>query len=140
LDDKAATIFTHVGVAVAILTLGSTAGAAAGHLGPWPILAAVPAVGLALAALFLAVLARRVVDRPFPGRIANAVVYAEAFGEKGEAAYIGAWEEATTGMLPVIRKKAGLVNRSVCLFALSVAFLTLPLGVVLVRKLMGLPV
>lgn len=139
LDEKAAAIANYLGAGAGLLTLGSVTGVASGQLGAWVVLAAVPSVVLALLALALAVRARgttlRVGLPPVPGMVG----YAEFFGPRAEAAFLGQWHLCVAVMYRVIARKGGRVDLAVRCFVLAIASLSLPLGVGLARKFMGLP-
>jgi hypothetical protein len=129
LDDKAAVVANYLGAGTGLLTLGSVAGVASATASPWIVLAALPAVALAMLALVCASAARRTAFRPAPPTIKDAIDYAEYFGDRAEIHFLGLWHLTVEMMYPVLNRKAHLVNRSVSFFVWAVLALSLPLAV-----------
>lgn len=139
LDDKANSIVGYLGGGTSLLTLGTLTAVASGQISPWIIVFALPSIGLALASLFFAALARQanwIVSLP---TVQAACCYSEyaKFAGKGQAAFLGQWHLCITLMRPVVARKAFQVNVATWLFFSTVATLSLPLIVVLVRRWMG---
>lgn len=136
LDGKAASIIGYLGGGTSLLTLGALTAAATGQVHPWVVVAAVPALLLALAALVFASLARQANWAYAMPTVAVAVDYAHYFDTAGDAraATLGQWHFTTTLMRKAVGRKATRVNVATWLFVGSVVALLLPLGIAVGRR------
>lgn len=128
-DGKAATVGNYLAAGAGLLTFGAVAAVADGRIDRWVVLAAVPSLLLALAALVVSVVARISIVRPSVPPITYAVGYAEFDPQQGQAAFLGVWHVLIEGLHRVIPRKQKLVDWSLRLFAAAVVTLMIPLAV-----------
>lgn len=135
LDDKANSIVVYVGSGTGLLTAGSIAAISSGTLSLIVAVCLLPSLCFALAALALAVIARRPSSIVAPPGVDSAVRYAEYFGDRGEAAFIGQIFLAAEIVRRAAAKKAKQVYYASNWFAWAVGFLVIPFVVGIVTKL-----
>lgn len=133
LDDKAAGIITYLSSGAGLVTFSSLVATSAGAISPWVALSMVPAVALALAAIFCAAKARQPNFTFGMPPVSKAIDYAHYFhkeprdGQRPKDAFLAQWNLQCVQMGPVVRRKAEWVMRATWLFFGAVVCLTIPL-------------
>ncbi|HYH67999.1 MAG TPA: hypothetical protein VD866_25110 [Urbifossiella sp.] len=135
LDAKAGAVIGHVGVGAGFATFGTAAAAASTSVHPLVLLAAIPTVVLAAAAVWNAARCRRTSDvHRAPG--ADVLVgIAERHPAEARAYLIPQWHLCTALLMPAIRRKAELVDAATRDFALAVLGLAFPLAAIVITRL-----
>ena len=135
-DDKAAAMLNYLGAGTGLVTLGSVSSAVLDKASVWVLLACLPSVAMGLVSMLVAALARHTAILSGPPLPTDAAIFAEHCEsmEVGELDLIARLSVSIEANRRTTARKAGLVDQSLRIFAVGVACLLLPLGVVIVEK------
>lgn len=131
LEDKAAWLIGYVGGGASLVGLGAVVALVNAKIPPHVAWAAVAPVACAVVALYCAVSSRMTAPVYYPPAVRDAARYAEFFGDRAEAAFLGQLHLCVSMMHPVLQHKAAWLEWGMRFTVATVAAMLVPLLVAL---------